>query len=163
MYRIIINIGKVTISVGGPFLKTFKLISVQVLLEDKITPINLVDGLIINKEDENNKWLLEIYTTHEYIELFSTRKQQKEKLLVQAVITKKENDPAPFEVEILSIQVFNRTASILLEGHLKRDRMDYAELLLDYLLKEGLSGEPLSAKFKELMQSKPQTFLEKNK
>ena len=149
-------------TLGGHFLKTFKLISVQVLLEDKIIPIDLVDGLIINKEDENSKWLLEIYTTHEYIELFKKEKQQKGRLLVHAVITKKENDPAPFEVEILSIQIFNNTASILLEGNLKRDRIDYAELLLDYLLREGLTGEQLSAKFRELMQSKPQTFLEKN-
>lgn len=162
-FNVLYNCSKYKLyTLGGHFLKTFKLISVQVLLQDKIIPINLVDGLIINKEDEKSKWLLEVYTTHEYIDFFQKRKQQQEKLLVHAVITKKENDPAPFEVEILSTQLFNQTASILLEGNLKRDRIDYAELLLDYLLKEGFAGEELSAKFKELMQSKPQAFLEKN-
>ncbi|MEM5590977.1 YwpF family protein [Niallia circulans] len=74
---------------------------------------------------------------------------------------KKENDPAPFEVTILSIQNFGDKASILLEGTLKRDRKDYAELLLQYLIEEGYEGKKLSNKFTELMQSKPQTFLEK--
>ncbi|MFT8323701.1 MAG: YwpF family protein [Bacillus sp. (in: firmicutes)] len=142
-------------------MKTFKLISIQVLIDDKIIPIELADGLIINKEDEHNHWLLDMYTNHTHINLFQRVQEEKKELLVHAVITKKENDPAPFEVEVRTIQIFDQMASILLEGTLKRNRKDYAEMLLDYLLENGFTGTELSAKFKELMQSKPQAFLDK--
>lgn len=142
-------------------MKTFKLISLQILTKEKLLPIKLIDGLIINKEDDYNHWLIEVYTDFSSIDFLDEAFQKKEDLLVQAVITKKENDPAPFEVAILSIQKFGEKASILLEGTLKRDRKDYAELLLQYLIEEGYEGNNLSTKFTELMQSKPQTFLEK--
>jgi hypothetical protein len=141
--------------------KTFKLISLQILTKEKLIPIKLIDGLIINKEDDYNHWLIEVYTDFSSINFLDEAFNKKEDLLVQAVITKKENDPAPFEVTILSIQKFGKKASILLEGTLKRDRKDYAELLLQYLIEEGYEGNNLSTKFTELMQSKPQTFLEK--
>ncbi|CAI9396523.1 MULTISPECIES: YwpF family protein [Bacillaceae] len=142
-------------------MKTFKLISLQILTREKLIPIKLLDGLIINKEDDNNHWLIEVYTDWSSIDFLDEAFQKKEDLLVQAVITKKENDPAPFEVTILSIQNLGDKTSILLEGTLKRDRKDYAELLLQYLIGEGYEGNNLSNKFTELMQSKPQTFLEK--
>jgi len=141
--------------------KTFKLISLQILTKERLIPITLMDGLIINKEDDYNHWLIEVYTDLSSIDFLEESFQKKEELLVQAVITKKANDPAPFEVMILSIQKFGDKASILLEGTLKRDRKDYAELLLQYLIEEGYEGKNLSRKFTELMQSKPQTFLEK--
>ena len=142
-------------------MKTFKLISLQILTKERLIPITLMDGLIINKEDDYNHWLIEVYTDLSSIDFLEESFQKKEELLVQAVITKKANDPAPFEVMILSIQKFGDKASILLEGTLKRDRKDYAELLLQYLIEEGYEGKNLSRKFTELMQSKPQTFLEK--
>ncbi|MBZ9532857.1 hypothetical protein KGR20_01115 [Cytobacillus oceanisediminis] len=142
-------------------MKTFKLISLQILTKERLIPITLMDGLIINKEDDYNHWLIEVYTDLSSIDFLEESFQKKEELLVQAVITKKANDPAPFEVMILSIQKFGDKASILLEGTLKRDRKDYAELLLQYLIEEGYEGKNLSSKFTELMQSKPQTFLEK--
>ncbi|WP_400243973.1 YwpF family protein [Niallia sp. JL1B1071] len=142
-------------------MKTFKLISLQILTKEKLIPIKLIDGLIINKEDDYNHWLIEVYTDFSSIDFLDEALQKKEDLLVQAVITKKENDPAPFEVTILSIQKFGDKVSVLLEGTLKRDRKDYAELLLQYLIEEGYEGKYLSDKFTELMQSKPQTFLEK--
>ncbi|WP_445488842.1 YwpF family protein [Niallia sp. 03133] len=143
-------------------MKTFKLISIQVLIDDKIIPIELVDGLIINKEDDHNHWLIDIYSNHSSVDLFQKINEEKKDMLVHAVITKKENDPAPFEVEVRSIQIFEHTVSILLEGTLKRNRKDYAEMLLDYLLEEGYTGEELSSEFKKLMQSNPQAFLDKN-
>ncbi|MEK5382541.1 YwpF family protein [Niallia sp. FSL W8-0635] len=142
-------------------MKTFKLISLQILAKEKLIPIKLIDGLIINKEDDYNHWLIEVYTDFSSIDFLDEAFNKKDDLLVQAVITKKENDPAPFEVTILSIQKFGDKASIMLEGTLKRDRKDYAELLLQYLIEEGYEGNKLTTKFTELMQSKPQTFLEK--
>lgn len=142
-------------------MKTFKLISLQVLRKEAVIPIELDDGLIINKEDDHNHWLIEAYTSRSAINFLEEAYKNQEILLVHAIITKKENDPAPFEVKVLSIQDFGEKASILLEGILKRDRKDYAELLLQYLLEEGYTGKSLSDKFGELLQSKPQTFLEK--
>ena len=142
-------------------MKTFKLISLQVLTKGEVIPIKLDDGLIINKEDDHNHWLLEAYTEPSALHFLEESYRRQEILLVHATITKKENDPAPFEVKVLSIQNFGNKASILLEGTLKRDRKDYAELLLQHLLEEGYTGKNLSDKFSELLQSKPQTFLEK--
>lgn len=41
-------------------MKTFKLFSLHIVKEDKLVDIPLEDGLIINKEDEHNTWLIEV-------------------------------------------------------------------------------------------------------
>lgn len=143
-------------------MKTFKLISIGVLTDKENVFVDLRDGLIINKEDDQNNWLIDILTDYSALELFQKAAEKKQKLLIHAVITKKENDPAPFEVYVHSITPFQDCISILLEGTLKRNRKDYAEMLLDYLIAEGFSGEELSEEFKKLIKSKPQIFLEKN-
>lgn len=142
-------------------MKTFKLVSLQIVSNGKVTPIKLDDGLIINKEDDHNRWLIEIYTDNAVTPSLEVAYREQKNILVHAIITKKENDPAPFEVKVLSIQALGNKASILLEGTLKRDRSDYAQLLLQHLLEKGYTGEELSNKFGELLQNKPQTFLEK--
>ncbi|KAB7671809.1 YwpF family protein [Bacillus sp. B1-b2] len=142
-------------------MKTFKLVSLQIVSNGKVTPIKLNDGLIINKEDDHNRWLIEIYSDYTITSFFEVAHTEQEELLVHATITKRENDPAPFQVKVLSIQTLGNKVSILLEGTLKRDRSDYAQLLLQHLLEKGYTGEELSNKFGEMIQNKPQTFLEK--
>lgn len=134
-------------------MKTFKLVSMQIVEEDKLIDIELDDGLIINKEDEHSTWLLEAYINSQYKDYFQQKSDQE--LVVQVVISKKENAPAAFLTNILSINDFENHVSILLKGQLKRARNDFAEIILQDLLAQGLSGDDLMNEFKLKMRSRP--------
>lgn len=136
-------------------MKTFKLVSLQLVEEGSLVDIELDDGLIINKEDEKSNWLLEAYIDKSYLDYFKKRADNKDELVIQVVITKKENDPAAFQTKITSINELENHISILFEGSLKRTKNDYAELLLQDLLDKGFKGDNLLDEFKTKMQSKP--------
>ncbi|RYI28862.1 hypothetical protein EVU96_13120 [Bacillus infantis] len=136
-------------------MKTFKLVSLQIVEGDGLKDIFLDDGLIINKEDDLSNWLIEAYTSKSFLEYFTAAKESKKELTVQAVITKKENDPAPLIVTVSSVKELENHISVLLEGSLKRTKSDYAERLLDVLIQEGYADENLLSEFKSRMQSKP--------
>ncbi|MCM3567301.1 YwpF-like family protein [Neobacillus mesonae] len=137
-------------------MKTFKLFSLDVL-EDGETSVEvpLTDGLVLNKEDEHYTWLLEAYTDLDLYDYFYKIFSEKREIIVEAKITKKENAPAYFQTKICSLLKFDHHISVLLEGHLRRNKSDYSELLLDNLLQMGLEGHKLLEEFKEKMKSKP--------
>ncbi|MBU8881090.1 YwpF-like family protein [Bacillus sp. FJAT-29790] len=130
-------------------MKTFKLISLQVVEDEKLVDIELVDGLIINQEDDRSFWLLEAYIRKSYDDYFQDLAKKDKDLLVQVVITKKENNPATFQTKIASIKHTDNHMSILFEGKLKRTNNDYAEIVLKNLIEQGLEGEELVNEFKK--------------
>jgi hypothetical protein len=136
-------------------MKTFKLVSLEILEDDMIVEVPLSDGLIINKEDEHSTWLLEAYSELFLYDYFKKISDQKREIIVQAVITKKDNDPAFFQTNIASLKKFEHHISILFKGRLRRARKDYSELLLESLLQKGHSGDDLLREFKEKMKCKP--------
>jgi hypothetical protein len=136
-------------------MKTFKVISLQVVDNDELHDFEIEDGLIINKEDGNSTWLVETYMSQKYIEFFQKLQQQKGDLEIQVVISHKANDPAAFMTSIRGIKKMDGRMSILFEGKLKKQRNEYAELLLDDLLQKGYSGDELMKEFREKMVSKP--------
>lgn len=136
-------------------MKTFKLVSLQLVEENGLVDIELDDGLIINKEDEKSNWLLEAYIDKSYLDYFKKRADNNDELIIQVVITKRENDPAAFQTKITSINELENHISILFEGSLKRTKNDYAELLLQDLLGKGFKGNNLLDEFKTKMQTKP--------
>ncbi|KAA0565901.1 hypothetical protein F0342_04225 [Bacillus sp. CH30_1T] len=136
-------------------MKTFKVISLQVVENDELHDFEIVDGLIINKEDGQSTWLVETYLSNEYIEFFQEAQQRKEDLEIQVVISHKANDPAAFMTTIRCIKELDEHISIMFEGKLKKQRNEYAELLLDDLVRKGYSGEELIREFREKMVSKP--------
>lgn len=136
-------------------MKTFKLVSLQIVEGYGLVDIELDDGLIINKEDERSNWLLEAYVNKSYFDYFKERADKNEELTIQVVITKKENDPAAFQTKITSINELENHISILFEGSLKRTKNDYAELLLQDLLGKGFKGDHLLDEFKVKMQTRP--------
>ncbi|MFJ5718160.1 YwpF-like family protein [Neobacillus sp. NPDC093127] len=136
-------------------MKSFKLYSLEVVDDDKSVEVPLTDGLIINKEDDRYTWLLEAYTDLSLYDYFEKISEQNRDIIVEAVITKKENDPAYFQTKICSLTKFENHISVLFEGHLRRNKSDYAELLLDVLLQKGLNGPELLQEFREKMMSKP--------
>ncbi|MBL4951747.1 hypothetical protein JK635_05770 [Neobacillus sp. YIM B02564] len=136
-------------------MKTFKLFSLDVLEDNQSVEVPLEDGLALNKEDEHNTWLLEAYTHLDLYDFFNKIYSENREIIVEAKITKRENAPAYFQTKICSLLKFEQHISVLLEGHLRRNRSDYSELLLENLLQKGLEGQALLAEFKEKMKSKP--------
>lgn len=136
-------------------MKTFKLFSLDVLEDDQSVVVPLVDGLVLNKEDDQSTWLLEAYTDLELYDYFHAIFKEQREIIVEAKITKKENAPAYFQTKVCSLLKFEQHISVLLEGHLRRNKSDYSELLLDTLLQRGLEGQALLDEFKDNMKSKP--------
>jgi hypothetical protein len=136
-------------------MKTFKLVALEVVEDGNSVEIPLEDGLIINKESERASWLLEAYTDLSLYDYFQKIHEQSREVIVQAVITKRENDPAYFQTKIASLKKLDNHISVLFEGQLRRNRSDYSELLLDSLLEKGLGGQALLEEFRDKMKSKP--------
>lgn len=136
-------------------MKTFKLISLQLVDDDNLQDIELKDGLIINREDDQKRWLIEAFLAPEYTGFFLNALEHNEEFMIQVVITKKENDPAPFRAKVLRIVDINSSKSVLLEGYLNKTKSGYAELLLAQLIDQGLSGDQLLETFKLHMITKP--------
>ncbi|MEH7479952.1 YwpF family protein [Neobacillus drentensis] len=136
-------------------MKSFKLYSLDVVEDDASVEVPLVDGLILNKEDERSTWLLEAYTDLSLYDYFKKISEQDRDIIVEAVITKKENAPAYFQTKICSLTKFEKHISVLFEGSIRRNKSDYSELLLESLLQKGLEGSALLTEFRDKIKSKP--------
>ncbi|MDR7079625.1 hypothetical protein J2Y03_004683 [Neobacillus niacini] len=136
-------------------MKSFKLVALEIVEDGNSVEVPLEDGLIINKENERASWLLEAYTDLTLYDYFKKIHEENREVIVQAVITKRENDPAFFQTKVSSLNKFENHMSVLFEGRLRRNRSDYSELLLDSLLEQGLGGQALLEEFKDKMKSKP--------
>lgn len=136
-------------------MKTFKLISLQVVEDDSLVDIDLIDGLIINQENDQNTWMLEAYVNKSYHDYFQKLHDKGEDIIVQVVITKKENSPAAFLTKIFTIKHITDQLSILFEGTLMKTNYDYAEIVLKKLIGQGLTGEELLKEFKKILREKP--------
>src|SRR5699024_12546392 len=87
-------------------MKTFKLMGLEVMGNEQDgveqTAVTLIDGLVINRED-NNGWILEAYVDEQYLSYFEKLVDIKE-IMLQVKITREENDPAFFITEKISIK-----------------------------------------------------------
>lgn len=139
-------------------MKTFKLVSLAILHQEeqpsRFENIPLIDGLIINKEDGENRWIVEAYVDKMYKHSFEKYLQHEEMLNLQVTITKETNDPASLVGKVKLIKVLEKTTSILFEGNLVSSRTNMAEIILDELIEKGLHGEGLLLEFKQRMQEK---------
>ncbi|TDL32894.1 hypothetical protein E2R51_09530 [Jeotgalibacillus sp. S-D1] len=137
-------------------MKTFKLVKLQIVENDSIRDFNLVDGLIINKEDEKQTWILEAFLPAEKIDFFKRIQQNREDLEVRAVISSERNDPASLFAHVHDVRQIGDKMSVLFTGHLRNQRNEYAEELLDHLVSgSDLEGTDLVHAFKEQMKAKP--------
>lgn len=142
-------------------MKSFRLISLQIVGEDYLTDIDIKEGLIINKEDTSGTWLIEVFVDEKFIPYFEKASDEQNDIVVQVVITKKENDPAAFKSKVCNIKRINGNASILLIGSLTKTKNDYPAMLLEYLLNQGFSGDDLLREFREKMVSRPKIVIPK--
>lgn len=132
-------------------MKTFKLVSLEMIEENQqdidTDTISLIDGLIINREDEKNQWLIEAYIDQRYWPYFQTMKENETKVMLYAKISKPTNKPAPFLSEIISMNEIEEKMNILFLGILVDEKKEKVENTLKTLIEKGYQGEELLQKF----------------
>ncbi|WP_042145155.1 YwpF family protein [Paucisalibacillus sp. EB02] len=136
-------------------MKTFLLKSLQIVdsQNEEIvkTDIDLLDGLIINREDDNNTWLIEALLDKNYLEFFKDVQEKKEQVMIEAKITKLTNAPATFITSIDSINKIGKHINIMFMGKIIDKRNSKIEEMLSKLIEKGYEGEELLDKFKKLL------------
>ncbi|WP_243291938.1 YwpF-like family protein [Bacillus sp. FJAT-47783] len=135
-------------------MKTFKLVGLKIERkeqEGRIEEIPFADGLIINKEDGENSWLIEALLSKRYRYYFELNAQHESELRLFVTISKKSNTPAQIIAKVKSITTLEDHISVLLEGrmyNLRAAKFD-AEKILNDLIATGLSGNELLDSFKK--------------
>ncbi|KIP21068.1 YwpF-like family protein [Anoxybacillus ayderensis] len=133
-------------------MKTFKLVALTLLHEQK-QDIPLIDGLMINKEDENKRWLVEAYIEQTYRELFTSLKENGTTFDALVTISRTTNDPAHVRATVRSVTLMGERISVLMDATIVK-RSNLAEVVLEDLVQRGLHGETLLQQFKQQMHTK---------
>lgn len=137
-------------------MKTFKLYSLEIVEnkdEDIIQhEIPLLDGLIINRENEQNQWIVEAFMEKDNFEIFHNLKEENDTVMLQVKITKETNTPATFITSILSINEIGDRINVIFMGTIVDQRKGIIKDMLKKLIEEGYQGESLYKKFKELIE-----------
>ncbi|MBA8760613.1 hypothetical protein GWK87_10025 [Staphylococcus schleiferi subsp. coagulans] len=137
-------------------MKTFMAVRFQIVSENStVTEYELIDGVIINKENSGTGWLLEIVISDVHQEQMEQYMAEEKLLDIRVVITRPSNDPALFDATIKHITPLKEYISVVFECHIYTLRQVYAESLLEQLVNEGLEGDELITTFNRMMQSKP--------
>src|SRR5690625_5400776 len=76
--------------------------SLQVIEEQTKTIIPLHDGLIIDQEDDYNRWIIEAFIDQKY-KSFLKKMSKNENVILKVKITKESNKPATFQTTIAHI------------------------------------------------------------
>ncbi|MFC0272332.1 YwpF family protein [Metabacillus herbersteinensis] len=140
-------------------MKTFKLVGLKVEQNEdnvnRVKEIVLEDGLIINKEDGENHWLIEALVSKDYATFFEELANLKSDLRIFVTISKKSNTPAQINAKIKSLTILKEHMSILLEGRLQTKKLKHnPEKLLSDLMTQGLSGDSLLQAFRQNVNEK---------
>ncbi|MGR9050387.1 YwpF-like family protein [Halobacillus faecis] len=134
-------------------MKTFKLISLDIVEEkhEDITQrrIKLEDGLIINREDDHGRWVIEAYVDESYRDFFETMKEKEEEIIIQVKITKQSNRPATFLVKPIDVNMIGDRMNVIFMGTIVDRQQEQVEWVLRQLMDEGYQGEDLLEEFKK--------------
>src|SRR5699024_11017134 len=119
-------------------MKTFKLKGLQIVADEKkdIAPqkIPLIDGLIINREDEIG-WLIEAFIESSHKTYFKELE---------------DNESAFFITKVIGINdISDERMNVIFQGDLVDHRKSRIEELLEEILEQGYQGASLLKKFKE--------------
>ncbi|OEH92170.1 YwpF family protein [Bacillus solimangrovi] len=144
-------------------MKTFRLKELSIISQEdnslKRHHVKLTDGLIINKENELGNWLIEAIIPNEPIELLKELEQQEEPFIIEATISREQNTPVPFSANIRKIKILDEHTEILLDAKIIMKKDDLSDLLLEELIKEGLTGKALIQEFKQAKAERGPSFL----
>ncbi|MEI3598824.1 MULTISPECIES: YwpF family protein [unclassified Oceanobacillus] len=136
-------------------MKTFKLKQLQIVEFHSDTyqtvHIPLIDGLSINREDKENRWLIEAYTKRDLLDYFTELKETYKELIIHVKITTELNELATFMTSIIGINQIGDNINILFLGTMVDHKTNKLEGILQKLMKEGNRGGDLLNKFKEYL------------
>lgn len=134
-------------------MKTFKLVDLNVERVDKeeksIEQFPLIDGLIINKEDGENHWLIEALVSKEHLSFFEQLQTSQTEAKVFVTITKKSNRPAQLTASVKNIVKLEESIQVLIYGQMVTRKQQGTETILESLVKEGYTGTKLIEAFKQ--------------
>jgi hypothetical protein len=134
-------------------MKTFKLKSLQILeLHDEGIErhsLDLMDGLIINREDDQLRWTIEAYVSREYSSFLHRLYEENSEIIIRAKITTESNEPAVFITTITGVNDIGDNMNVLFLGKLVEQKTSKVELLLTTLMDEGYQGKALLPAFKQ--------------
>ncbi|PKR78448.1 hypothetical protein CEY16_01440 [Halalkalibacillus sediminis] len=137
-------------------MKTFKLISLEVLekygdeLQSK--EIDLFDGLIIDREVDSKRWLIECYIPKKNMEFFKEKKSKNQEIVVQVRITKQTNPKATIVAMVRDVNEIEEHMNVILMGNMVNREREQVEKMLQELIEAGYQGESLLNKFKSKNQ-----------
>ncbi|WP_088104646.1 YwpF-like family protein [Halalkalibacter urbisdiaboli] len=133
-------------------MKTFRLYSLSLLEKEEgevvHKPIPVKDGLIINLENKEQTWYIDAVVSKEHKMYFENVREHNQNILVDVVITSKENHPAAMITSVSAITELSENFSILLEAKLVLRKDDIIEDVVETLVKEGFSGDAFFDEFK---------------
>ncbi|MDT8862993.1 YwpF-like family protein [Alkalihalobacillus sp. MEB130] len=138
-------------------MKTFKLYSLSLLegkegkVNQKLIPIQ--DGLIVNMENPSQTWYIEAVISEDYYDYFREIEEEERHILVDVIITSKDNHPAAMITKVQTITKLTESISILLEAKLALKRDVIIEDVLKDLVSEGYSEEQLLTEFHNKMEN----------
>ena len=137
-------------------MKTFKMLSFHLLLENEVKKIPIIDGIVINLENSHKVWTLELLCANHYYEFFQQLFLSEQPVDANVVISFPENEPAPFLIVVHNITHTNNEISVLFKARLKAQRQQYAEKLLHHLVHtQALEGTALLQAFETNMRIRP--------
>lgn len=117
--------------------------------EKSIEQFPLIDGLIINKEDGENHWLIEALVPKEHLSFFDQLQKKQAEVKVFVTITKKSNRPAQLTAAVKNIAELEESISVLIYGQMVTRKQQGTETILESLVKEGYTGAKLIEAFKQ--------------
>jgi hypothetical protein len=143
-------------------MKTFKLVGLKIEQADEqektIKEIPLEDGLVINKEDGENSWLIEALIPKDLQSYFEELSKAATKMRFFVTISKKSNAPAQIIAKVKTLTPLENHFSILLDGRLLTSKPIHdPEVLLRSLMGQGLSGDSLIQAFTENVHQRRET------
>ncbi|MDY0406040.1 YwpF family protein [Virgibacillus sp. 179-BFC.A HS] len=137
-------------------LKTFKLKKLRIVEgtgeELLYHHIKMIDGLIINREDDQDRWVIEAYTQMDQFPIFERLQQEREEFMLEAIITKENNTPVVFIGNLIGLNKMEENMNVLFMGKIVDQRKSKIESLLETLIIEGYQGESLLKAFKKRIQ-----------
>jgi hypothetical protein len=135
-------------------MKTFKLKALEIVEQEDEeiiqNKIKLKDGLIINREDEQNQWVIEAYIEKSYLSFFKALQADAHEVLLQAKITKESNNYATFITSLIGLNEIGENINVLFQGTIVDRQKHKIEEMLTNLIEAGYQGNELLEKFKAL-------------
>lgn len=143
-------------------MKSFVLCSLTVYIEldNRMSKykVPLDDGLIINKENKEDRWLIEGLINKDFFEFFCNLKTTAEMMIVEATITSQDNPPAYFAAKVLDLKAIQDQLQILLDAKRLLRKDTFSEIILKELINKGNSGENLLKEFKRIKKERGEEF-----